>query len=259
MVFNLDMKKFAIIIPYEFTASKNILEHLEKLDLPKNVQIVKTEKESIHNENIDKEINADYFIFATRHQSESKVKSLCVHVTGNFAKAEVGGKERELGWSMPSFMKTALNYLEKNKLKDFEVTMEVTHHGPYLAKPVMFLEIGSSEKEWGDKKAGELIAKTILEVVKSKKKSKSCIILGGGHYNQTAKKLMLNSEYAVGHICPKYQLENLDLELLKQMVERSDEKVELIVLDWKGLKQKEKIKTLLEKLKVKHERYDKLK
>lgn len=258
------VKKFAIIIPYKFTASQNILEHLKKLKLPENVEIVEVEKESIHNENLDKEVEADYFIFATRHQSEARVKSLCVHVPGNFKENKVGGRVRELNWAMPSFMKSAVRFLEKNKLKDFklkdfEVELEATHHGPYLEKPVMFIEIGSSEEEWANKKAGKLIAEAILEIVKNKKKFKSCIVLGGGHYNKVGKKLMLNSEYAVGHICPKYQLENLDVELLNQMIKRSDEKVELIVLDWKGLKEKEKIKKLLEKVKIKYVRYDKLK
>ncbi len=252
--------KFAIIIPSKYTASENILENLEKLKLPGNVEIIKTEKESIHNENLDKEVEADYFIFATRHQSESKVKSLCVHPPGNFKDNEVGGKKKELNVSMPNFMKTALNFLNKNKLEDFEIEMEVTHHGPFLTKPVMFIEIGSSEKEWSNPKAGKVIAEAILEVVKTKKEGKACIVLGGGHYNQTAKKLMLNTDYAVGHICPKYQLENLNESTLKQMIERSEPKTELVVLDWKGLgKEKQRIVELLEKLKVKYERYDKLK
>jgi len=254
------MKKFAVVIPYKFTASRNILENLEKMKLPSNVEVVKVEKESIYNEDIDKKVKADYFIFATRHQSEAGVKSLCVHAPGNFSENELGGRKRELNTAMPSFMKTAINFLERNRLKDFEVEFEATHHGPYLEKPVMFIEIGSSEKEWGDEKAGKIIAETILEIVKSEEKYKSCIVLGGGHYNQTAKKLMLNSEYAVGHVCAKYNLENLNEEMLKQMIERSDDKIELAILDWKGLgKWKNKVIKLLEDYGIKYERYDKLK
>ena len=104
------MKKFAVVIPYKFTASRNILENLEKMKLPSNVEVVKVEKESIYNEDIDKKVKADYFIFATRHQSEAGVKSLCVHAPGNFSENELGGRKRELNTAMPSFMKTAINF-----------------------------------------------------------------------------------------------------------------------------------------------------
>ena len=110
-----------------------------------------------------------------------------------------------------------------------------------------------------DEKAGKIIAETILEIVKSKEKYKSCIVLGGGHYNQTAKKMMLNSEYAVGHVCAKYNLENLNEEMLKQMIERSDDKIELAILDWKGLGQyKQKVKSLLEEFNIEIKRNDKI-
>ena len=247
------MDKFIIVTPHKYTASHNILKNLEKLDLPKNAEIFETEKESIYNENIDKITKGDYYIFATRHQSQSKTPSLCIHSIGNFNENSLGGKQKELGVSMPSFIKIGLNALKKSELKGFEVEIEATHHGPYLEKPCLFIEIGSSEKEWGDEKAGEIIAKVILEIVKNKKRFKSCIVLGGGHYNKVARKLMLDTEYAVGHICPKHSLENLDEELLKQMIKRSDDTIELAVLDWKGLgKEKQRIISLLEKLEIKY-------
>ena len=160
---------------------------------------------------------------------------------------------------MPSFMKVALNSLEKNKLKDFEVDMEATHHGPYLDKPCLFIEIGSSETEWNDKKAGEVIAKVILDIVNNKKRFKSCIVLGGGHYNKVARKLMLNSEYAVGHVCPKHSLEYLNSGMLNQMIKKNDDKIDLVILDWKGMgKEKQRIVDLLEEMDIKYEKYDKI-
>ncbi|MBI2507788.1 D-aminoacyl-tRNA deacylase [Candidatus Woesearchaeota archaeon] len=254
------MKKFAIVFPYKFSASKNILNQFEKLNLPKNVEIIKVEKESIYNEDLDKEVKADYFIFATRHQSKAGVKSLCIHPIGNFSDAQLGGKEKELVKAMPSFMKTGVLELSKiNTLTDFEIAFEATHHGPYLEKPCMFIEIGSSEKEWNNEEAGKIIAGTILKTVGSKKKYKSCVVLGGSHYNAVAKKIMLNTEYAVGHVCPKHNLKDLDSEMLLQMMNKSDDKSEFVVLDWKGLgSEKQRILKLLEENNVKYERYDKL-
>ena len=133
--------KFSVVIPINFSASKNILNNLEKLKIPKNLQIIRTEKESINNENIDNEFEADYFIFATRHQSREGIKCLCVHPPGNFNDNSLGGKEKELNFSMPSFMKIGLNFLEKHKLKDFEIEIEATHHGPFLKKEASTLTL----------------------------------------------------------------------------------------------------------------------
>ncbi|MCW3993861.1 MAG: hypothetical protein NWE85_04770, partial [Candidatus Bathyarchaeota archaeon] len=62
-----------------------------------------------------------------------------------------------------------------------------------------------------------------------------------------------------GHMIPKYALPNIDLEILKQCVERTLERVELAVLDWKGIKgeHKPKFVEMLKKIdmpfkKVKH-------
>ena len=55
---------------------------------------MKRDKESIYCENLDREINADILIFATKHQSGAGTKSLSVHIPGNFGKAEMGGKEK---------------------------------------------------------------------------------------------------------------------------------------------------------------------
>ncbi len=254
------MKKFAVVFPNKFSASKNILEQFQKLNIPNNVEIVKTEIESIYNENLDKKIKADYFIFATKHQSKAGVKSLCVHPIGNYSKAELGGKDKELVNTIPSCMKTAVLELSKiNTLTGFEIAFEATHHGPYLEKPCMFIEIGSSEDEWKDENAGKIIAKTILETVKSNKKYKSCIILGGNHYNAVAKKIILNTEYAVSHVCPKHNLKNLDSKMLKQMINKSEDKVELVVLDWKGLgDEKQRILKLLEDDEINYKRYDQI-
>ncbi len=255
------MKKFAIVFPHKSSASKNILDQFEKLNLPENVEIVKTEIESIYNENLDKKIKADYFIFATKHQSKAGVKSLCVHPIGNFSKAELGGKDKELVKTMPSYMKDAILELTKiNSLTDFEIAFEATHHGPHLEKPCMFIEIGGSEDEWKDKIAGKIIAETILKIVKSEKRYRSCIVLGGSHYNSVAKKIILNTEYSVGHVCPKHNLKNLDSEMLKQMIEKSDDKVELVVIDWKGLgDEKQRVLKLLEENNIKYKRYDQVK
>ena len=49
--------------------------------------------------------------------------------------------------------------------------MEATHHGPLIDKPCVFIEIGSSETDYTNRRAGFIIAKTIYETVKEFKES----------------------------------------------------------------------------------------
>ncbi|MAG08409.1 D-tyrosyl-tRNA(Tyr) deacylase [Candidatus Woesearchaeota archaeon] len=264
--------KFAIIVSEKDPAGLNIKDSLvnlfgfkeldEKFDDSNvyqlnNIQLYIAKKESIHYENIDKEIVADLFVFATKHQSAKGVSSLSCHAPGNWSKAEAGGKDKELCVAPALFLKEAFVRLNQNaKDTEHEITMECTHHGPFLNKPCFFIEIGSSLEEWENKDSGNIIAKTIMDVLsKDIKEGKSCFVIGGSHYNQAANKIMLRTEYAVGHVCPKYMLEFLDENLLKHAVERTVPKVEIVLLDWKGLGHyKQKVVELLEKVGIKCER-----
>ena len=251
---------YAIITSSKDEAGKNIRASLLQLYPFKaergfhalgDIALYETDKESIYCENLDREINADILIFATKHQSKAGTKSLSVHIPGNFGKAEMGGKEKTLCIAPASLLKAMFLELNENgkELKDYEITLETVHHGPSLEKPAMFIEIGSSHNEWGIKEAGNIIAKTIMNVLqKPIKECKAVIAIGGPHYPREYNKFLLRTEYAIGQMCPEYQLPNLDEAMLKQMLEKNVEKIEFILLDWKGLKaHKEIVKALLEK------------
>jgi len=243
----------AIIISKTDEAGMNIILSLHLI-----------EKEHIHAELLDKEINADIFIFATKHKSEADKKTLCVHSIGNFSHDNYfGGKQKTLVKTSPYLMKQLFCEMKKLKteyqqqfplLSEFDVTVEQTHHGPYLEKPALFIEIGSTEKEWKLPEAGEIIAKTIFNVFSTVNvldisfHYKTACILGGGHYSQIANKILEKTELCIGHICSKYALEHLNENLIKQMKEKSS--ADFFVIDWKGCgKEKERVVSLLDKLK----------
>lgn len=230
----------------------NIASHLDK----KAIKYHLKKEKSIYCENIDKKIKADLFIFATKHESKAGVNSLSVHAPGNFGKAQLGGKDKSLCVAPASYLKKAMKELEKRKLLGFEVVQEVTHHGPFLEKPCMFIEIGSNEKAWKDKQAGEVIAEVIETLLNWKpEKYQTAIGLGGLHHTPNFKRIILETNIALGHVCPKYNLENLYKEMIQQMIEKTKEKVNLIILDWKGLgTEKAKIKEILEDFKIKVKR-----
>ena len=138
--------------------------------------------------------------------------------------------------------------------------MEATHHGPFIEKPAVFVEIGSTEAEWSDKENGKIIAQTIMNAVKNKNNNyKTAIGIGGPHYCSNFNKIMLRTDIAISHICPKYQLENLGEDLIKQSIEKTKENVDFILLDWKGLgKEKQRIMELLKSMDLEFKRTDKI-
>ena len=237
----------ALIIS-NYPADQNVKKQLG--NLPENITLYEFDKRCIELDHIDKEIKADVFVFATIHQSKQGNPCLTCHAPGNWNKAEDGGEEKTLNVAPANYLKAF--YLALKEKSPIEVTFEVTHHGPTLDKPCMFVEIGSSEKEWNDEALGKVIADCIKEVFSQEpKEEQSVLIIGGGHYNQVAMKIMERTEYAVGHVCPKYSLPDLNEAMLQQAIEKTDPKVSLIVVDWKGLGQeKEKVKQLLDNCKV---------
>ena len=271
------MQHIAIISSSKDTAGVNIrnnlieLFHFEKLNekfenndifeynviTHKIIKLYLINDDVIFSENIDKKINADVFIFASKHRSKEHTPSFAVHPIGNWSKAEFGGQEGKLCFSSSFLLKNLfieLSNVAKNT--NFKLTLEATHHGPYVEKPAVFVEIGSGEKEWSDVSNGKIIAKIIIQALENETKNyKSCIVLGGGHYNQAGNKIMLKTEYAIGHICPKYLLKYLNEEMLMQAMNKTIPKPDIILMDWKGLGQfKQKIITLLENLDVKYQR-----
>ena len=82
--------------------------------------------------------------------------------------------------------------------------------------------------------------------------------IGGLHYCYTFNKMLLNTKYAISHICPKYQLENLNSEILNQAIKKTQEDVKSILIDWKGTPNKEKIIKLAESLNLNILRTDRL-
>jgi len=256
--------KFAIIVSKKDLAGMNIKDSLLELykftkknnhyEYDKNISLYIMEEKSIHCENIDKEIEADIFVFATRHMSKKGTPSLSVHIPGNWGKAEYGGKDHTLCVAPASLLKAMFIELnEQGKDLDHEITLEAVHHGPLIEKPIMFIEIGSNEKEWVKPELGKIIAKTIMQTLtRPIKKQKAVFGIGGGHYPRTFNKFLLKTEYAIGQICQKYMLEQLNDDLLQQAMTKCTEKVELVILDKKGLgKYRQPVIDLLEKNKIK--------
>jgi D-aminoacyl-tRNA deacylase len=203
--------------------------------------------------------NPERFIFLSRHSSASGIPTLSVHTPGNLAEAKLGGKPRKVSISPACAMRNAL--LEMAKLRDergldYEVSYEGTHHGPSLDAPAMFVEVGSSPKQWKDSKAAGVVADAAVAAVSEYSGCSVVLGIGGPHYNKKFTKLALTTQRAFGHMIPKYALPEVDTEIIRQCAERTVGTVDSVALDWKGIKgeHKHKIVAALEKLNVPSEK-----
>lgn len=192
-------------------------------------------------------------VFISRHSSISGTPTLSVHTPGNFGEAELGGVPCVLSISPANAMRNALQvmmrYKNEKQLK-YDVSYECTHHGPSFDVPTMFVELGSSPAQWSDLEAAEVVAHAALQAISKfdERNVKVAIGIGGPHYNAKFTRLALESEVAFGHMVPKYAIQNIDIEMLKQCVRKTLETVEYAVLDWKGIKGEHK-SALVEMLK----------
>jgi len=198
---------------------------------------------------LEEKYSYDGFVFLSKHAAESGVLALTCHSTGNFSDAKFGGNNRQVAIPHPQLQKSYLQKLwqNKNNFSDFQITIEATHHGPTaLNKPSIFIEIGTTEKQWTDTTLCSSIAKLVVEVLKEKQKSAPvAICFGGTHYPEKFTKELLEGKLALGTVIPKHGLDFLDQELFCHILERNNI-AKSALLDWGGLGQnKQKVLDLL--------------
>lgn len=280
--------KFAVLYSKKDEAGINIAEQLKEFFLP-HVPIIELNKESIYEEDIDKDErlkNTEFIIFATKHASKAEVPSLSLHAPGNWRSqksmisddsqesegflknADYGGKPGKVCQTSALALKFLFQKLNENaKSADYQhkITLECTHHGPFLGeKPCCFIELGSSSEGWRDKKSARIVAKTIADFqnFKPDKEIKVCIGIGGPHYCNNFNKIQLSSQskLAISHIIPEYQFP-LNESMLQEAIQKTKENVDLVLIDWKGCgnsESRQQVINLLEKSGIPYERNERI-
>jgi len=190
-----------------------------------------------------------FIVFISRHSSTSGKPTLSVHTPGNFGDAELGGLSHTLSVAPAAAMRCALetlNRLKREMKLDYEVSYECTHHGPSLKVPTMFVELGSSELQWKDRKAARAVGDAAVYAIANftVPTCQAVLGIGGPHYNQKFTRMALAGEAVFGHMIPKYALSTVDAAILKHCVERTLEQVSSAILDWKGIASPDKPKVL---------------
>jgi len=253
-----------IVFSSKNVASKNIAEHLAGLGFEKKgenerqykkIRMVDSKVDSILD--VPTDFEEDYIIVLSTHKSEMSLPTLTVHTPGNWDSADFGGEPRTLNTTYASKMLQILKGLKKHgselEKNGWQISYEVDHHGPTCKKPIMFVEIGSAEKEWENEGAGMTVAKAVFDAINKNQEEEFCYLgVGGGHYAPKFTKLALEKNMAFGHMLPKYRADSIAEDTFKQALEKNVEKLKALVLDWKGLnkEQRDKILSLAEKFSV---------
>ena len=200
---------------------------------------------------------ADRIIFPSKHKSKTEICALTVHSTGNVSKAVLGGSSVSLSVPDPVLLEKILNGLKRGNEETglgYDVTLEVTHHGPTDLKiPSLFAEIGSAEKEWTNPTAGKIVAEAVMSIrdlpeicgcgnvpdepspavsgeagadedpVAGGTENGPAVAVGfgGGHYAERQTKHLLAGKIRFGHIFPKHHMEFLTEDLIREAFEKS--------------------------------------
>jgi len=211
--------------------------------------LVGVEGELVYADQVEDIVEADLMVFLSRHAAAARLPSLTVHVPGNWTgEARLGGEPEKLCVAPATPMLATLRFMCEHKsdygLDDWLCSYEATHHGPYIrSTPVFFAEIGSTEEEWVNERAGELVAMAVVEGLKERG-GEAFLGIGGPHYAPKLTRYALEKGAPIGHIAPKYVLGVVKPEVLVKAVERTMERVKGVIIDWKGTKRSQRDRLL---------------
>lgn len=167
-------------------------------------------------------------VFPSRHSAASGRPSLTLHPIGvmQLDSDEIPPYGGKAGDAPPPSTRLAAWWRELLQLapktdfgESFDFSLEVTHHGPWVEVPSLFIEVGSTEATWGHQGAADFLAGIIhrgLGLDGSDGLGRwdpmlnngdlVLITLGGGHYAPRANALSQHKSLFLGHMLATYAL-----------------------------------------------------
>lgn len=163
-------------------------------------------------------------VVVSRHAGDTG-PLLTGHFPGNFGAAEYGGNPRSLAPAAPRALQGLLAELEQEAPAGYETGIECTHHGPTaVSVPCLYAEVGSDTDQWHDEEAAAAVARSVL-ALRSRDPwgDRTVVGFGGPHYAPRYRRILTETPWSVGHICPDWALEAVegDEEILQATFERS--------------------------------------
>jgi len=160
-------------------------------------------------------------IFPSRHSAASGNASLTIHPIGTMQvpSDEIPGYGGRAGDCPPPNPRIGAWWRELNRvasdLDEFDLSLEATHHGPWIETPSLFIEIGSTSETWGHKGAAKLLAGIIHRGLGLDDSAglgvwngigRVVVTLGGGHYTPRGNLLASHEGIWIGHMLATYAL-----------------------------------------------------
>ncbi|MEM1662741.1 MAG: D-aminoacyl-tRNA deacylase [Pyrobaculum sp.] len=166
-----------------------------------------------------------YAVFISRHEMANPKPLYTVHTPGAWPEVSIAN---------PCLASNLYRFLCKNAAEPFKCAFEATHHPPNTSHiSATFLEVGSGEAQWLDKRAVSLLVDAVEDIVVKNCAGRSTMVVGDLHY-VTVGDYVLNGEIDLGHVIPKY------VEITKTAVENAlykhIDRVERVVIFRKNVK-----------------------
>jgi len=188
--------------------------------------MVSVDQLHLHLDHVDRTVGLELgvrieeVVFLSKHRAASGKPTLTMHPIGNFGKADYGGREGTLVPASPSFLSGLLRALSSSaKGLPFEVSYEVTHHGPFLEVPTTYVEIGSDETKWGNVDAAKAMAEALLNWTPAE--GPTVVGIGGGHYAPRFTEVTLAKRVRFGHMVAKHVLDGRSDQEVLGIVEKA--------------------------------------
>ena len=164
-------------------------------------------------------------VFPSRHVAASGQASLTLHPIGvphlplgeHGPYGGYGGSPPPPSTRLAPWWKLLLKRAASDHRVDgFDVSLEVTHHGPSVSVPCLFIEVGSTEATWGHRGAADVLAHLIRDGLLNEPECDwnptvhegqvVLVTLGGGHYAPRASQLAALDGVWLGHMLATYAL-----------------------------------------------------
>ncbi|NAZ33970.1 MAG: D-tyrosyl-tRNA(Tyr) deacylase [Pyrobaculum sp.] len=137
-----------------------------------------------------------YALFISRHEMTNPKPIFTVHTPGTWPDVSV---------SNPHLVSAVFRTLCKYVYEPFTCAFEATHHPPNTsAVSATFVEVGSTESEWTDRKAVDVLLRSVEEALGGGlPENPPAMVVGDLHY-VTVADMALRGEVDLGHVVPKY-------------------------------------------------------
>jgi D-aminoacyl-tRNA deacylase len=166
-------------------------------------------------------LSFDSALFLSKHSAASGIRTLTVHPIGNLTgEARFGGSPATLAPADPAAMTRLLAALAtEGRPRSLQASFEATHHGPLMSIPSLFVEVGSSLKDWQDDGTCRLVARAVSAAYlrgPPAPPGPGALGVGGGHYQPFATDIARAEAVPVGHLIPTHVLRDVGEEALER-------------------------------------------